>query len=62
MQGTVGPLSGLKVLEVAGAFGDYAGKLLADLGADGDRVEPPGGMRRGGGRTVHRRHAAPSTA
>jgi benzylsuccinate CoA-transferase BbsE subunit len=46
VHGTVGPLSGLKVLEVAGAFGDYAGKLLADLGADVVIVEPPAGSPR----------------
>ncbi|GAA0988413.1 CoA transferase [Acrocarpospora macrocephala] len=36
-------LAGLRVLEVAGPFGGYCGKLLADLGADVVLVEPPGG-------------------
>ena len=39
-----GPLEGLRVLEV-GDFGEVAGKLLADAGADVIRVEPPGGGR-----------------
>jgi crotonobetainyl-CoA:carnitine CoA-transferase CaiB-like acyl-CoA transferase len=38
-----GPLSDLRVLELPGAAGAYCGKLLADLGADVIKVEPPGG-------------------
>jgi|DewCreStandDraft_1066081.scaffolds.fasta_scaffold00775_35 crotonobetainyl-CoA:carnitine CoA-transferase CaiB-like acyl-CoA transferase len=38
-----GPLSDLRVLELPGAVGAYCGKLLADLGADVIKVEPPGG-------------------
>ncbi len=38
-----GPLSDLHVLELPGAVGAYCGKLLADLGADVIKVEPPGG-------------------
>ena len=41
-----GPLEGLRVVEVAGPLGEYAGKLLADLGADVILVEPPGGAAR----------------
>ena len=38
-----GPLDGVRVLDLAGPPGVYCGKLLADLGADVIRVEPPGG-------------------
>ena len=38
------PLSGVRVVELAdGIAGPYAGKLLADFGADVVKVEPPGG-------------------
>ena len=41
-----GPLAGLRVIELAqGIAGPYAGKLLADYGADVIKVEPPGGDR-----------------
>lgn len=36
-------LSGLKVIEIAGKFGGYCGKLFADLGADTLLIEPPEG-------------------
>lgn len=38
-----GTLSHLRVLDVTSASAAYAGKLLADLGADVIKVEPPGG-------------------
>jgi crotonobetainyl-CoA:carnitine CoA-transferase CaiB-like acyl-CoA transferase len=38
-----GALSGLKVLEFDDGLGQFCGKLLADLGADVIKVEPPGG-------------------
>lgn len=38
-----GPLTGLRVLEVAGPLGAYTGKLLGDFGAEVVLVEPPGG-------------------
>jgi crotonobetainyl-CoA:carnitine CoA-transferase CaiB-like acyl-CoA transferase len=38
-----GPLAGLRVLELADAKGQFCGKLLADLGADVVKIEPPGG-------------------
>jgi benzylsuccinate CoA-transferase BbsE subunit len=41
-----GPLAGLRVLEVSGLLGEYAGKLLADHGADVVLVEPPQGAPR----------------
>ncbi len=38
-----GPLTGLRVVELASEWTAYAGKLLADLGAHTVLVEPPGG-------------------
>jgi crotonobetainyl-CoA:carnitine CoA-transferase CaiB-like acyl-CoA transferase len=38
-----GPLAGLRVVELAHERSAYAGKLLADAGADVSLVEPPGG-------------------
>ena len=42
--GTPGPLTGLRVLELADEKGQFGGKLMADLGADVIKVEPPGGQ------------------
>jgi benzylsuccinate CoA-transferase BbsE subunit len=39
----VGALEGLRVIELAGAHGEWCGKLLADMGADVVKVEAPGG-------------------
>lgn len=36
-------LQGLRVLDLAGEKGAFCGKLLADMGADVIKVEPPGG-------------------
>lgn len=38
-----GPLAGLHVIELGGINGQYCGKLLADMGADVLKIEPPGG-------------------
>src|SRR5262245_12805769 len=38
-------LSGLRVVELCDEIGAYTGKLLADLGADVIKIEPPGGGR-----------------
>lgn len=38
-----GPLAGLRILELADEKGQFCGKLLADLGADLVKIEPPGG-------------------
>src|SRR3712207_4369284 len=40
-----GPLTGLRVIEVGGENGQWAGKLLADMGADVVKVEPTEGCR-----------------
>jgi benzylsuccinate CoA-transferase BbsE subunit len=41
--GAPAALEGVRVLDLTGTAGQYAGKLLADLGADVVRVEPPAG-------------------
>lgn len=38
-----GPLAGLRVVELCDELGQYAGKLLADMGADAVKIEPPEG-------------------
>ena len=37
------PLSGYRALDLSGPMGVYCGKLMADMGADVIKVEPPGG-------------------
>jgi crotonobetainyl-CoA:carnitine CoA-transferase CaiB-like acyl-CoA transferase len=39
------PLDGLRVIELADEQAEWAGKLMADMGADVIKVEPPGGAR-----------------
>lgn len=39
-----GPLGNLRVLELSGVIGEWCGKLMADLGADVIKIEPPGGV------------------
>lgn len=39
------PLTGYRVLDLSGPLGVYCGKLMADMGADVVKVEPPGGDR-----------------
>ena len=48
-QNMAGPLSGLRILELADEKGEFCGKLMADLGAEVIKIEPPGG---GSSRTV----------
>lgn len=43
--GPAGSLTGLRVVELASDHAAFAGKLLADLGAEVVLVEPPGGHR-----------------
>ena len=38
-----GPLGDLRVIEVGGEVGEWCAKLMADLGADVIKIEPPGG-------------------
>jgi crotonobetainyl-CoA:carnitine CoA-transferase CaiB-like acyl-CoA transferase len=38
-----GPLGDLRVIEVGGEIGQWCGKLMADLGADVIKIEPPNG-------------------
>ena len=47
-EGQQQPLEGCRVLDLSGPSGVYCGKLLADMGAEVIKVEPPGGdpMRR----------------
>ena len=37
------PLSGFRALDLSGPMGVYCGKLMADMGAEVIKVEPPGG-------------------
>ena len=39
------PLAGFRVVDLADEKGELCGRMLADLGADVVRVEPPGGAR-----------------
>ena len=39
-----GPFTGVRVLELADEKGQWCGKLLADMGADVVKIEPPGGQ------------------
>ncbi len=38
------PLSGYRVLDLAGPLGFHCVKLLADMGADVVKIEPPSGV------------------
>ena len=50
MMGNAGPgmLAGIRVIEIADERAEYAGLLLAGLGAEVVKVDPPKAMRRGG--------------
>ncbi len=58
-----GPLSGVKVVEIAGIGpGPHACMILADLGADVIRIERPGGQMLSGGATMLLNRGRPSVA
>ena len=42
-QGSGGPFSGLRILELGDEKGQWLGKLMGDMGADVIKIEPPGG-------------------
>src|SRR6185295_10077145 len=44
----MGPLDGVRVVELSHEHGAWAAKLLADMGADVIVVEPPGGSAQRG--------------
>jgi crotonobetainyl-CoA:carnitine CoA-transferase CaiB-like acyl-CoA transferase len=43
VDGPAGALTGYRVVELAGPLGEWCGRLLANMGADVVKVEPPGG-------------------
>ena len=42
-----GPLAGIRVIDLATERGELCGRVLADLGAEVIKVEPPDGARSG---------------
>ncbi len=55
-------LDGVRVLDLTSEMGHYAGKLLADLGADVIKVEPPGGDAARGLPPFHADHPGRETS
>ncbi len=45
MSDTPGPLDGIRVLDLATPLAEAAGRVLADLGAEVIKLEPPGGCK-----------------
>src|SRR3712207_3929057 len=43
VEGPPGALTGYRVIELAGPLGEWCGRLLANMGAEVIKVEPPGG-------------------
>ncbi|MCP4003934.1 MAG: CoA transferase [bacterium] len=48
------PLAGLRIVDLADGHGELCGRLLADLGADVTRIEPPGGAQSRNHPPLHR--------
>ena len=55
-------LEGLRVVEFTDELGSYAGRLLADLGADVIKIEPPGGGQQRNTPPFYREPANPDTS
>jgi benzylsuccinate CoA-transferase BbsE subunit len=55
-------LDGVRIIEFTDALASYAGRLLADLGADVIKVEPPGGGRQRHTPPFYRDQATPDTS
>lgn len=57
-----GALTGLRIVEFCDEIGSYCGRLLADLGAEVVKVEPPGGGVQRHTPPFHRSGATPDTS
>ena len=55
-------LDGVRIIEFTDELGSYCGRLLADLGADVIKVEPPGGGRERHTPPFYRDEATPDTS
>ncbi|MCC6382033.1 MAG: CoA transferase [Dehalococcoidia bacterium] len=55
-------LAGLRVVELTDEIGSYCGRLLADLGAEVIKVEPPGGGVQRATPPFYRDHVSPDTS
>ncbi|MBI5947746.1 MAG: CoA transferase [Chloroflexi bacterium] len=55
-------LEGLRIVEFCDELGSYCGRLLADLGAEVIKVEPPGGGRQRNTPPYYRDEATPDTS
>ena len=53
------PLVGLRVVDLTESLGESCGRILADLGGDVVKVEPPGGSAARATEPVHERISIP---
>ncbi len=58
---SAGPLAGVRVIELAGVASAFAGKLMADMGADVILVEPPPDPREDAASDADNEHVSPAT-